>query len=126
MIGKSRIRTVRLKIDQKCSERPGFERKGSKQNRKARKGLCAIDCTRNNLSLNYDSGTENTALLQIFTKNSTKRKHGELTANVLLSLIIHINYDFSVKFTKLCTIDCTRTNLSYFYSTTNKKWNSSN
>ena len=34
--------------------------------------LCTIDCTLNNLSLNYDSGTENTAFLQIFAKNSTK------------------------------------------------------
>ena len=93
-----------------------------------RKGLCTIDCTPNNLSLNCNSGTEDTAYLQIFTKNCTGRKHGELTANDLFSLraIFDINYDSNAKFIKFCTIDCTRNNLSYFYSTTNNKWDSSN
>ena len=90
--------------------------------------LIAKNCPSNNLSLNYDSGTENTAFLQIFSKNSTDRKHGELTAFVLFSVraIFDINWDSIVKFTKLCTIDCTRNNLSYFYSTTDNKWDSSN
>ena len=33
--------------------------------------MCTVDYTRNNLLLHYDSGTENTAFLQIFIKNST-------------------------------------------------------
>ena len=76
---------------------------------------------RNNLSLYHDSGTENAVFFQIFTKNSKERKHGELAANVIFSLraISDINYNSKVKFTKLCTIDCMRNNLSYFYSTTN-------
>ena len=86
----------------------------------------ANNCPSNNLSFNYDSGTENTAFLQIFTKNSMERKHGELAVNILFSLraIFDINYDSNVKFTKLCTIDCKRNNLSYFHSssTTNNKW----
>ena len=38
--------------------------------------MCTIDFTRNNLFLHYDSGTENTAFLHIFIKDSTERKHG--------------------------------------------------
>ena len=50
--------------------------------------MSTVNCTRNNLLLNYDSGTENTAF---FIKNSTEKK----TANVLFSLraIFDINYD---------------------------------
>ena len=36
--------------------------------------MCTVDCTRNNLLLNYDSGTENTAFLQIFITNGTGKK----------------------------------------------------
>ena len=82
---------------------------------------CTVDCTRNNLLLNYDSGTDNTSFLQIFVQNSTEKK----TANVLFSLraIFDINYDSN---TKMCTKDFPRNNLSYFYSATNNTWDSSN
>ena len=36
--------------------------------------VCTVDCTRNHLFLYYDSGTENSAFLQIFIKNSTQNK----------------------------------------------------
>ena len=57
---------------------------------KALKGLFTIDCACNNLSLNCDSDTENTTFLQIFTKNSAERKHGELTANASFLLVLFL------------------------------------
>ena len=36
--------------------------------------MCTVDCMRSNLLLNYNSGTDNTAFLQVFIKNSTEKK----------------------------------------------------